>query len=372
MDSLEIDGQPIFPQDRRTGPERAGLSIEPKAPRSLTELRRDSYDTDSALEVFESLLLIAAGIPVRDDPNRHPLVLAQAAKGLIGLRPERPSQRLMDFALEMCSTEDSEPVDRELLRVAPEELGMTVAVHELEEAIRAGDLEEAYKQTGRLLMVSDNRALLFDLLLEIAAGRDDTAARTVPFIHSAQRAMDFVGPRNLADFYLPALEVAAGGQSGAGEVATGGDGLTTWDVLPYLGEAPLEVVLLAAHTAQIAADEHLKLGGIMSGLERTLAALVEPLGEPKESSGRARKGDVQDLIEDASEGEQDLAGAIGRHLGHRGDRGWLLEVVEAVEEARLTADLVLWADAFRMLYRAALEEDYGLLGEVAGVILTRI
>jgi hypothetical protein len=232
MDAHEIDGQPFLPVDHRTGPERAGLSIEPKAPRPLEELGRDTYDADTALEVFESMLLIAAGIPVTADPNHHPLVLVQATKGLIGLRPERPSRRLMDFASKMCSSGASQPVDRELLRVSPEELGLTISVHDLEAAILAGDLDEAHRQTGRLLMVSDNRSMMFDLLLEIVAGDADTAAQTVPFIHTAQRAMDFVGPLNFADFFLPALEVVVGAQSGEGEVTSGGESLTPWETLP--------------------------------------------------------------------------------------------------------------------------------------------
>ena len=114
---------------------------------------------------------------------------------------------------------------------------------------------------------------------------------------------------------------------------------------------------------------------IQAGLERCLAALVEPLGEVGSGSSGARPrrsrhgepGRVEDLLNAAVSGKVSTAQALGRALGEQGERGWLLEVIETVAEASFSPRLILWADAFRMLYRTAPEEHYGLLGELAGV-----
>mgnify|MGYP000527240058 CR=1 FL=1 len=43
-----------------------------------------------------------------------------------------------------------------------------------------------------------------------------------------------------------------------------------------------------------------------------------------------------------------------------------------VDEARFPPRLILWADAFRMLYRTAPEEHFPLLGQVAGTFLLKV
>jgi hypothetical protein len=371
MDTRRTESLRELP-DFRTGPERAGISIEPKVPKQLGDLRRDQYDTDEALEAFESLLLLAASAPLTAGLNKHPLVLVQAAKALVGLRPDEPSQRLMDFALEVCEGIAYESPDRDLLRVSSDELGEIVSVHELERAIQGGDLPTAQTQAGRLLTVSDNRALLFDVLLEVAAQAPTTAVKLVPFVHSLQRAMDFVGSRNQANFLLPALEAVVAGAAESGENIPGVQSLTVWEALPYLWEAPLEVVTLAAHAAQIGEDGHVKGVSIQNGLERSLAALVESIEKDSASRLKSRSGSAADLLEAVKQGETEKAGAIGHFLGEQGERVWLLEVLEAVDEARFTPELVLWADAFRMLFLNAKEQHYGLLGELAGNGLMRL
>ncbi|MFC1483753.1 hypothetical protein ACFL6Q_01730 [Candidatus Neomarinimicrobiota bacterium] len=364
MDNRRTESLRGFP-DFRTGPERAGISIEPKVPRLFEELVRDHYDTDRALEVFESLLLVAASVPFTEDLNKHPVVLVQAAKALIGLRPEKPSQRLMEFALKICERYDYEAPDPALLQVGSDELGELVTVHELERALLGGDLPAAQKQAGRLLTVSDNRALLFDVLLDVAARHPTAAGEIVPFVHTTQRAMDFVGTRNQADFLLPALEAAVGRMAKHGVGTPSEKSLTVWEALPYLRETPLEVVTLAAHASQIGEDGHVKGVSIQNGLERSLAALVEPLEKGNARQPKSRSGSAADMIAAVAAGETGKARAIGRYLGDQGERVWLLEVLEAVDTEQFTPELILWADAFRMLYRNAKGQHYGLLGELA-------
>ena len=338
----------------------------PKLARPVAELRRDSYDTTAALEVFDNCLLAAAGLPLGKELNTHPLVLVQGAKALVGLGPDRPSRRLVDFALDICAGGQSEPWDRDLLHISPDKLGLTVSVGDLEEAILAGDPALARENMGRLLLVTANQSFMFDILLDVAARQPVHAGSLVPFIHYARRAADFVGAPNLADFLLPALEVAVMARAGGGPPATAHEPLSPWEALPYLHEAPLEVVVLAAHAAQIADDDHVKGATIRAGLERSLAALVEPFGEVSSGNSSSR-GSVEDLITAAVGGKLSTAQALGRALGEQGERGWLLEVIETVAEASFSPRLILWADAFRMLYRTAPEEHYGLLGELAGV-----
>ena len=343
----------------------------PKSPLPMAKLRRDSYDTTAALEVFENCLLAAAGLPLDKDLNTHPLVLVQGAKALVGLRPDRPSRRLVDFALDICAGGPSEPWDRDLLQISPDKLGLTVSVGDLEEAILAGDSATARENLGRLLQVTANQSFMFDILLDVAARQPVQAGSLVPFIHYARRAVDFVGAPNLADFLLPALEVAVLARAGGPPPAAAHEPLSPWEALPYLHEAPLEVVVLAAHAAQIAADDHVKGATILAGLERSLAALVEPFEEGGSGSGKI-SGSVEDLITAAMDGKASVAQALGRALGEQGERGWLLDALEQVDEAHFTPGLILWADAFRMIYRTAPEEHYGQLGELAGAQLAGV
>ena len=306
---------------------------EPPQPEEMTlrppgEFRREQYDTDAALELFENLLLAAARIPVEAYPATHPLVLEQAAKALVGLRPHEPSRRLIDFALDRCPELPPErPVDD--LKIPLERLGTTVAVFELEAAVEAGDQAAAREQLGRLLLVSDNKPFAFDILLDLAARQPDQAPALVPLVHYCLRAAQFVGHGHVADFLLPALDalVAASGSSrgsGSRQLAVGSSSRSgkpgsksigrefgsVWEVLPYLGEAPLEALTLAAHGAQIAADEHVKQGSIQRGILKTLSNNWQlAVGS---SSGSSRGG--------------------GR--GSTGDRGWLLEELEHERQVR--------------------------------------
>lgn len=353
--------------DNGKPPQEAG----PKSPLPIAELRRDHYDTAAAIEAFENCLMVAAGLPLDKDPNAHPLILVQAAKALVGLRPDRPSRRLVDFAIDLCAAGHSEPWDRDLLQIAPDKLGLTVSVGDLEEAILAGDSASARENMGRLLRVTANQSFMFDILLDVASRQPAHAGSLVPFMHYARRAVDFVGAPNLGDFLLPALEVAVNARAGGPTLAAANEPLSTWEALPYLGEAPLEVVVLAAHAAQIAADEHVKGPAIQHNLGRTLAHLVQGL-ELREVAVGSGSGSVEDLISLALKGEVEGAAAVGHTLGETGEREWILDVLEQVDEARFTPRLILWADAYRMLYRTAPEEHYGLLGELAGAGLAGV
>ena len=349
---------------------------EPPPPEEMTlrppgEFRRGQYDTDAALELFENLLLAAARIPVEDDPATHPLVLVQAAKALVGLRPHEPSRRLIDFALDRCPELPPErPVDN--LKIPLERLGTTVAVFEFEDAVESGDLPAAREQLGRLLLVSDNKPFAFDILLDLAARQPANVPALVPLVHYCLRAAQFVGAGHVAHFLLPALDAlvaASGSGSGSGSSSGSSSGSrsgsrsssgsgrgkpgrespgrefgSVWEALPYLSDAPLEALTLAAHGAQIAADEHVKQGSIQRGILGALSNNWQlAVGSPRRS-GHSKPGS-----------------AGGR--GSTGDRGWLLEEVERAPE--ISIGLLLWADNFRMLYRTAGEEHYPLLKELA-------
>ncbi len=294
--------------------------------------------------MFEHLLLAAARIPIEGDPAGHPLVLIQAAKALVGLRPNDPSRALIDFALDQCPTLPPErPVAA--LRVPPERLGGTVMVFELEDAVAAGDVEQAREQLGRLLLVSDHQPFAFDILLDLAARQPEQAPALVPLVHYCLRAAQFVGPGNMADFLLPALDALVMAKPKLQRVPPEHDFASVWAALPHLADAPMETLTLAAHGAQIAADEHVKQAHIQGGILGALA---------RSSSGPSTAG-VLRLAQDKP--------TPGRQSPVSGNRGWLLDVLE--QAAEITPQLLLWADTFRMLYRTAGEEHYGLLKELA-------
>ncbi len=342
---------------------------QPKQPRPADELRQDQYDRDAALTVFENCLLTAATAPVTTDLSLHPLMLVQAAKALVGLRPDRPSQRLISFALELSDAASGSVVDRDQLTVSPDQLGLTVSVGELELAIQAGDLTGAQGHLARLRLVAANSGFLFDVLLDVASRRPEHAQSLTPFVHYAQRAADFVGVANQIDFFLPALAVVV--QHKAGHRSTGAS-LLPWDALPYLDEAHPAVVTLAAHAAQIMADDHVKGAPIQAGLGRSLAALIDRDRNSRRAVPPGRPGTVPDLISAALAGDRAHAGALACQLGAGGDRGWILALLETVPPANFTPQLLLWADAFRMLYRCAPAEHFDRLGQVAGVQLTAV
>ena len=165
---------------------------------------------------------------------------------MIGLRPDAPSSAMVGVAMEVCREVQWSAPDIAALSGKPEQLGLTVSVHDFEAALAAGDAPAAQAQLARLLMVSDSRQYLFDILLDQAARDPRRAPILLPFVHSCQRAYDFIGPLNFADFILPAIAAVAAGQQVAPPAT--GEPVTVWDVLDRLHAGPAEL-LLAAHTA---------------------------------------------------------------------------------------------------------------------------
>ena len=142
----------------------------------------------------------------------------------------------------------------------------------------------------------------------------------------------------------------SGSSSGRGKherKSTGREFGSVCEALPYLGEAPLEALTLAAHGAQIAADEHVKQGSIQRGILQALSSNWQLAVGSRSLPG--------------VEQPRRVGSSGGR--GSTGDRGWLLEELEQASE--ITIGLLLWADNFRMLYRTAGEEHYPLLKELA-------
>ncbi|MCH7573857.1 MAG: hypothetical protein IIA59_01915 [Candidatus Marinimicrobia bacterium] len=361
------------------GPQRAGEPPQPREPLDFGDLTPDPGSADQALELFESLLLIAASAPLEGDLSSHPLTVAQAAKAMIGLRPDAPSSAMVGVAMEVCRDIQWSAPDIAALSGKPEQLGLTVSVHDFEAALAAGDAPAAQAQLARLLMVSDSRQYLFDILLDQAARDPRRAPALLPFVHSCQRAYDFSGTLNFADFILPAIAAVAADQQVAPPATA--EPVTVWDVLDRLHTGPPELLLLAAHTAQIMADEHIKGPALAGRLGRTLAALaaelptapfdkrrVTPASAPAIATATATtKWSSSDLLAAARAGEAERCGAIGRQLAETGERVWLLELLEAAGE--ITPPLLLWGDAVRMLLRVAPESERGVVGEVAGAQL---
>ncbi|MEE9464110.1 MAG: hypothetical protein V3W14_00870, partial [Candidatus Neomarinimicrobiota bacterium] len=266
-------------------------------------------------------------------------------KALVGLRPHEPSRRLIDFALDQCPELPPQRAVGDLL-IPPERLGATVAVFELEAAVAAGDPAAAREQLGRLLLVSDHKPFTFDILLDLAAHQPDQAMALVPLVHYCLRAARFVGPGNMADFLLPALDALVMAKPKLQRVPPEHPFTSVWEALPHLVEAPMETLTLAAHGVQIAADEHVKQAHIQGGILRALSGSSSGSGSNKKGGSSSSSGSRKN-----------------KSGGGAGDRGWLLDVLEQAVE--ITPQLLLWADTFRMLYRTAGEEHYGLIRELA-------
>lgn len=360
------------------GPQRAGELPAPREPLDFHDLPPNPSGADQALELLESLLLIAASAPPEGDLSRHPLIVVQAAKAMIGLRPESLSSAMVELALEACRPIQWSAPDIDALSGKQEQLGLTVSVHDFEAALAAGDRSAAQDQLARLLMVSDSRQFLFDIVLGQAAGDPRRAPTLLPFVHSCLRAYDFIGPLNFADFILPAV-AAVTGEPMAPPLAA--EPVTVWEALDRLHSSPSELLSLAAHTAQIEADDHIKGAALMQRLGRTLAALTAELPTATASAttpplygerGTTQPGGewlptANDLLNAARAGDAEGSIAIGRQLAETGERVWLLELLEAVED--ISPPLLLWADAVRMLLRVAPESERGRVGAVAGAQL---
>ncbi|MCK4579592.1 MAG: hypothetical protein KAU50_12440, partial [Candidatus Marinimicrobia bacterium] len=194
-------------------------------------LRRSAYSTDQALTAFESLLIWAARLPLTPELTGHPLYQVQAVKALVGLRTADPSAPLINYAITLCDHDLEANDTTAYFKIDHAELGNTVAVHELEAALSTGASDEVFQQLGRLLLVTDNKNFLFDILLDVAARAPETARQLAPFIHYCQRAADFTGRGNLTDFLYPAACALAGSKPSL-ERRVFDAPLNPWEVLP--------------------------------------------------------------------------------------------------------------------------------------------
>jgi hypothetical protein len=363
---MSLPGQP-------TGEVAPLTYISPPAARNpvpLEQLRQDRYDTDTAVEVFENLLLYATQTDLPKPPAQHSLVIVQAAKGLVGLRRSTPSELLINYALEKCSHCTYDPAKRELLKVDNDKLGLTVSVFDLQDALRQGSIGDATEELMRLLMVSDNHNFLFDIQLEFVCSYDSCMV-LMPIVHYAQRAVDFVGAGSMADFLLAANGLAVEAGKGASITKYDSAPIEPWDSIELLEDASLQLLAMVAHATQIEADEHVKKRAILMRVAKILGEHLAG-SKPFKTTGGNAPGGVAPLLENASNGNLAEAGVSGEVLGQAGAREWLLESLEALGSEVLTDELLIWADSFRMLYRTAQPEKFRLLGQLAGRHLTRL
>lgn len=332
---------------------------------------RSSYSTDEALDLFRELLLETTHYSGPLTGSEHPLVQVQASKALIGLRPENPSMQLIHYALRVLKDSGTKVERGKSLIIEPDELGLSVSVQSVAESLYEVNLEKAQNNMGRLLLVSDNKNFMFDILLEVVSRNSGAAIVGVPVIHYAMRAFDFIGEEQLHNCLELALEAAIAGMGAWTNEETAGTNTKLWALIPALRHGSMNAAILAGHCGQIAVDEHLKGEQIIGALVGLIAVMLEGANGSPEMAIHSESS-VEALLGAADAGDKVKASAICYQLTAQGERVWLLDVIESLGESRLTSEIIIWADTFRMLLRTAPPETYSAIGAAAGLHLSNI
>lgn len=332
---------------------------------------RSSYSTDEALDLFRELLLEATQYSGPLTGSKHPLVQVQASKALIGLRPEDPSILLIHYANHVLQDSGTKIERGKALKIEPDELGLSVSVQSVVDSLYEVNLEKAQSNMGRLLLVSDNKNFMFDILLETVSRNSGAAIIGVPVIHYAMRAFDFTGEENLHNCLELALEAAIAGMGAWANEEPAINNTNLWELIPALRDGSINAAMLASHCGQIAVEEHLKGEQIIGALVGSIAAMLEGA---KVSPKAATDSDssVEAFLGAAESGDKGKASAICFNLAAKGERVWLLDLIESLGESSLTSEIIIWADTFRMLLRTAPQETYGAIGAAAGHHLSNV
>jgi len=121
--------------------------------------------------------------------NKHPIIVLNALKNIIGDDRQNPSQCLLDAMAALAEKYPQRKDDKAVLdTLAKEGLGNTVFIADLEDACQSGDSLAMEKEAARVQWVSENGLAGLDCLIEVALQDFD---RLGTFAYHLQRANIF-------------------------------------------------------------------------------------------------------------------------------------------------------------------------------------
>lgn len=139
--------------------------------KTLTHQRNIALAGGDALPLFiKNCLNRAAASEFSGVVEDHPIIIGNVLKTLIGDDRGHPSEILLNFLLETSTMTPARRDDANKLNdIREASRGKAVYLADLESAIREGNQDQAGLETGKLLLASDNKGIVLEVLTELAA-----------------------------------------------------------------------------------------------------------------------------------------------------------------------------------------------------------
>ena len=101
--------------------------------------------------------------------NKHPIIVLNALKNIIGDNRKKPSKLLLDSMKKLIEKYPKRTDDNIILNnIAKEGIGLTVFISDLEDACQSGDSHQMEKAAAKIQWVSENGLGVLEVLIEVA------------------------------------------------------------------------------------------------------------------------------------------------------------------------------------------------------------
>ncbi len=148
-----------------------------------------SLKEDELINTINDLLFASASVIYNDDSELHPICIINSIKNFIGDDKDRPSKRLLHFAVDYIISFQFRKDDNEVLeRTVKKGIGQTVFLGDLEDACQSGDWNLSESIMAKIFLASDSSRATIDALAELAL---QNTQRNGVFIYHLLRAYQF-------------------------------------------------------------------------------------------------------------------------------------------------------------------------------------
>ena len=135
-----------------------------------------------------------------DDIESHPIRVFEAAKSIIGLNLDAPSNRLIEY-INNKNLSGNSLKSKSNIEKNPE----TVSIYQLEEAIDANDLIKSERLITQLLNLSDGRHIL-EYLLELSLKQRGKSLSVIWSIYKSIGFLGYSSPKDVKNSLLIAIQ----------------------------------------------------------------------------------------------------------------------------------------------------------------------
>ena len=112
---------------------------------------------------------VAVTIDYDGPSNKHPIIVLNALKNIIGDNRKKPSKLLLDSMKKLINKYPKRTDDNTILNnVAKDGIGLTVFISDLEDACQSGDSQQMEKAAAKIQWVSENGLGVLEVLIEVA------------------------------------------------------------------------------------------------------------------------------------------------------------------------------------------------------------